>query len=502
MTQLQELVVPLTLDNKNFVSGIEGSITKATAFGNVIGNIATAAIGGGLRLLGNGIKAVTGFLSDSVFEAAASQEAIAQLDAVLESTNGIAGVTREQALSLANAFQNVTKYSDESVLSAQSMLLTFTSIGKDVFPQALETVLDMSTALGQDLKSSAIQLGKALNDPITGVTALRRVGVQFNDEQEETIKKLVEEGNLLEAQKMILQELSIEFGGSAKAAGDTFAGKLEILKNKLSDVKETIGNALLPVLSSLGDELIKAIDSEEFQEALGVIAEKLGDLGDWIIENLPRWSEEFTRFATDSVGAIDGIDWATAGNNFGQGILSIFGIGRMKAEEGTRSMGQAIADGIRKFLREAMMMDEWENFIEGVAEWGKNLNDTLQSWFSRIGSNVLNKIKEWGLKWVSELGRIIRLLIEQVQKALNVFRTLPFSGSSSSNSGASGARASGGPVIAGQSYKVAEFYRPEVFTPNTSGRVDKLEKDSDTSKSIDYSLLARMFAIELSKVIN
>jgi len=30
----------------------------------------------------------------------------------------------------------------------------------------------MSTAMGQDLKSSAIQLGKALNDPIQGVAAL------------------------------------------------------------------------------------------------------------------------------------------------------------------------------------------------------------------------------------------------------------------------------------------------------------------------------------------
>ena len=62
-------------------------------------------------------------------------------------------------------------------------MLTFTGVGKDVFPQAIQTVLDMSQALGQDLKSSTVQLGKALNSPIDGITALSRVGVSFTDAQ-------------------------------------------------------------------------------------------------------------------------------------------------------------------------------------------------------------------------------------------------------------------------------------------------------------------------------
>jgi phage-related minor tail protein len=63
---------------------------------------------------------------------------------------------------------------------------------------------DMSVALGTDASGSAIQLGKALNDPIKGVAALQKVGVSFTESQKEQIKTLVETGDTLGAQKIIL----------------------------------------------------------------------------------------------------------------------------------------------------------------------------------------------------------------------------------------------------------------------------------------------------------
>lgn len=296
---LQELVVPFILDDKNFNSGIEGAITKGSTLGTILGNLATSAISGAFNLLGQGIQKVKGFLADTVNEATASQDAIAQLEAVLKSTGGASGVTSQQAQDLASSLQKVTKFSDEAILGGENMLLTFTSIGKEIFPQATETILDMSQALGQDLKSSAIQLGKALNDPITGVTALRRVGVQFSDEQEEMIKKLVESGQMMEAQKFILEELKTEFGGSAVAAGKTFGGQLEILKNKLSDIKENIGNALLPILSSLTEAFGRIIDSPAFQKAVDFVTGKLGELSTWIETNIPKWEEKFNTWMTN-----------------------------------------------------------------------------------------------------------------------------------------------------------------------------------------------------------
>jgi LysM repeat protein/uncharacterized membrane protein YphA (DoxX/SURF4 family) len=167
---------------------------------------------------------------------------------VVKEQVNVTHLSRQAYLDLASALQKVTRYDDESILSAENLLLTFTNINKKIFPETTKLVLDMSTALGQDLKSSAIQVGKALQDPILGVTALRRVGVNFNKQQEEMIKGMVESGDLMGAQKYILKELKTEFGGAAEAAGKTFAGKLDILKNKFGDLLEVIGAKLVPVL--------------------------------------------------------------------------------------------------------------------------------------------------------------------------------------------------------------------------------------------------------------
>lgn len=203
---------------------------------------------------------ITAFLGTALKQASDQQTVLAQLEATLKSTGGAAGMTADELTNLGDSLSKVTRFSDDAIGSAENLLLTFTSIGRDIFPEATKTVLDMSTALGQDLKSSAIQLGKALNDPITGITALRRVGVQFTDAQEAQIKVLVESNDLLGAQTLILKELQKEFGGSAEAAGKTFAGQMDILTHKFEDFQEKIGFILMPVLERLIGVLGRVLD--------------------------------------------------------------------------------------------------------------------------------------------------------------------------------------------------------------------------------------------------
>ncbi len=247
---------------------------SASDLGSHMGTVLkVGALAAGAGIIGAGL-ALKSFVSDAM----ESQKVMAQTNAVLLSTKGAAGVSAEAVGSLADSLSRVVPVDDEVIQSAENLLLTFTSIGKDIFPQATETVLDMATALKEDTSSAAIQLGKALQDPINGVTALRRVGVALTDSQLAQIKTLQESGDLMGAQKIILQELQTEFGGSARAAGDTFAGKMAILNTQIGNVKERIGLALIPVLSKLADLAVQFVVPaiESFIDTAGTMFELIG----------------------------------------------------------------------------------------------------------------------------------------------------------------------------------------------------------------------------------
>lgn len=225
------------------------------------------------------LPVVAGFAL-AVREAQEAVKATAQTEAVIRSTGGAANVTKKEVEGLAEALSKKTAIDDEVIQSGENMLLTFTKIrneageGNDIFNQATVAITDMSVALGQDMKTSAIQLGKALNDPIAGVTALRRVGVQLTDQQEEQIRKFVEAGDVLSAQKVILSEVMTEFGGSAEKAATPF-DKMVV---KMKDLAEKVGMRLIPVLTRLSEVVIKIADAflsmpswaQEF--ALGALA--------------------------------------------------------------------------------------------------------------------------------------------------------------------------------------------------------------------------------------
>jgi len=227
----------------------------------------SAALLASVTAVGVGVAAFAKSSVDAYMEA---EQASAQLEAVLKSTGSAAGVTSEELQKQATALQSVTKFSDEAVMATQSMLLTFTNIKGGVMKEATAAALDMAQALGMDGAQAAMQLGKALNDPAAGLTKLQRIGVTFTDQQKKQVEAMVAAGNTAGAQKVILQELQKEFGGSAEAAGGTFAGKLTILKNTFGDLQETVGKAIVDALIPLADAFSRIVG--DMQEAGGVVA--------------------------------------------------------------------------------------------------------------------------------------------------------------------------------------------------------------------------------------
>jgi hypothetical protein len=181
-------------------------------------------------------------------------KAVRQLEAALASTGSAAGRTVAQLQAQASTLQRTTETADDAILVAQGQMLTFTKVTGQVFDQAIESVLDLSVRMDQDLRTSVIAVGKALNDPVRGLGSLARAGIQFTDQQKEMVKALVESGDLVGAQTIILKELETQFGGSAKAARDAGSGMIP-LQNAASDLLELIGGGLAPAVRGLTGDL-------------------------------------------------------------------------------------------------------------------------------------------------------------------------------------------------------------------------------------------------------
>jgi len=200
---------------------------------------------------GVALGALVLFAKDSIEKFAEAEKVDAQLNAVLRSTAGAAGMTAKAVNDLAVSLAAQSTYSRENIKSAESMLLTFTNIKDDVFPQTTQAVMNMATAMGTDLRTAAEQVGKAMNDPTQALSMLTRTGVQFTNQQKDMVTKLAESGDVLGAQKIILDKLTEKFGGDASAAAATYSGKLEILKNKMDDLQQEVGKGMLPVIGDL-----------------------------------------------------------------------------------------------------------------------------------------------------------------------------------------------------------------------------------------------------------
>lgn len=183
---------------------------------------------------------------------------MSQVKAGLESTQGAAGLTFDELKKGAEETSHSIKFTQSEILGLQSVLLTFPAVTKETFGEATAIIADMSTRLGTDLKSSAIQVGKALQDPEHGITALRKAGVNFTKDQQELIKSLVNTNRAAEAQAMIINELKTEFGGSALAAAEadkSFRLDKTMEENKviLGEFIDQIKEEMLPVLISIAN---------------------------------------------------------------------------------------------------------------------------------------------------------------------------------------------------------------------------------------------------------
>lgn len=216
-----------------------------------------SSLGKGLTVGVSGPLALIG--ATSLKSGAKSAEAMAQVEAGLKSMGGASGKTSEELKKTAQDLEGLSNFNADDILkTVTANMLTFGNISGESFDRAQQAALDLSERLDQDLKSSTIQIGKALNDPIKGITALSRVGIQFTDDQKAMIEGMVEAGDVAGAQAMILAELERQYAGSAKAAQDAVPGS--DLQDAYARFSRVVGELALKVIPPLTAGLTRVLD--------------------------------------------------------------------------------------------------------------------------------------------------------------------------------------------------------------------------------------------------
>jgi phage-related protein len=236
---------------------------EAATFGNKF-----SAAGKQLQSVGDRMSKVGGSLTKGVtlpiiaggaalvaFAKGAEDAEIAnrKLGAVLDSM-GYPQAT-ERVSAYAEELERSLAVDADIIKAAQTKLATFKNLTASVneaggaFDRATVASLDLAAAGFGSAETNAVQLGKALQDPIKGITALGRAGVTFTEQEKAKIKTLVESGDLLSAQNMVLQAIETQVGGTAEAGASSF----EKMKLSLMQVADAIGMAVLPLINQLAD---------------------------------------------------------------------------------------------------------------------------------------------------------------------------------------------------------------------------------------------------------
>lgn len=255
------------------------------------------AIAGGIA--GFGVGAAIAKVIDESREA---QQEQAQLAAVLKSTGEAAGFNADQLNAMAERMSGLSIFSDGDINKAQARLLSYTNIVGQKFPEALQAAIDMATRLGMPIEQAAEQIGKALDVPSQGLSALSKQGFRFTEDQKKLVESLENTGKVAEAQKIVLDALNSSYGGAAEAARNTFGGALSGLKNQLDSLMTGDDGSLEGATESVND-LTKVLGSKEtkaaFDSFTGLVAGTINLLAKATTEFL-----NFSRFIGEFAGQI------------------------------------------------------------------------------------------------------------------------------------------------------------------------------------------------------
>lgn len=450
---------------------VEIEVIAVDAASNILQGIA-AQFGTMGAVAASALLAVGSAMGSFISEAETKQDILARMNAILKATGGVSGQTSKSLQDLASSLSNATRFSDEQVLSVETLLLRFKALGGQYFPEATKAALDLAAATGQDAATAARQLGVALESPATGLSLLRRSGIVFTDEQKKQIEAMQKAGDTAGAQRALLDALSHTVGGVAEAMAQTTAGAWDQFHNKMLEVGDTIGQMFLPYLLQMADGLKNVADwlqnlfSGKIQPPQFLL-----DFFDrmrafWLVYG-PQITQIADQMWSDFKGFLDQIGPLLEGF-VNQGLINLSNWFMQNGPMIVQMLAY-VGDAFRLMWQIAVpLVHDLLNVLEWLAQ--EDLN---------VSSSVMNLYNNWVMFWTNAKTSVqsaigpIKDAIGQISSAVSGVGS--FLGSIGNKSNQSnfmygGHRAGGGDVQPGESVVVGET-GPELFTSRSGGYV-------------------------------
>ncbi len=257
---ISSLNVDLSIGTARYKKGLDEAQRQLAGFQAKVAGIGSKMQGFGTALSVGLTAPLVALGAKSIQAANESKAAFAQVETALGSMGGASGRTATQLQELAGRLQDTSLFDDDDILAKSTAnLLTFGKINGEIFDRAQQAIVDYAARTGTDLQPATIMIGKALNDPVKGLTALSKVGVQFTADQKKMIEGMVESGNVAGAQKLILAELEKQYKGSGKAARD--ASPTAETEQAWRTFQETLGAIAVKILPPITSALTGVLNA-------------------------------------------------------------------------------------------------------------------------------------------------------------------------------------------------------------------------------------------------
>ena len=267
-------------DTAGTIAAVQGPLGpvagRINSLGAIIGRvgIGTIALTGGFVAMGFALRKL-------ITDTKNADQQFLRLQAILRATGHSAQLSLGDIQDLSAEIGIATLASTQKVRDAAGVLLTFKSISGETFKNALRLTQDLAEVGFGDLRTASMQLGKALEEPIVGLGALRRVGVSFTEAQKEQIRVLDMTGRKQEAQEIILRALNDQVGGAGVKAATGLNGAIDSLRENFTLFFEQtkVGRAVVDFLTVSINKLADAMgDADKNIDALNTTAQVMAEI--------------------------------------------------------------------------------------------------------------------------------------------------------------------------------------------------------------------------------